>query len=107
MIRRPPRSTLFPYTTLFRSDGAEHLAPAVAQRHREHRACAIAVHGVEMTVEPVRPLGWNLVHVGEVHDAAGERDVAGDARLHERERLGREPAARLGRAQAPRPGVVL
>src|SRR2546422_1186276 len=24
MIRRPPRSTLFPYTTLFRSDGADH-----------------------------------------------------------------------------------
>src|SRR2546430_4881278 len=23
MIRRPPRSTLFPYTTLFRSDGAD------------------------------------------------------------------------------------
>src|SRR3712207_7521355 len=26
MIRRPPRSTLFPYTTLFRSRGAEHAA---------------------------------------------------------------------------------
>src|SRR2546425_5975188 len=25
MIRRPPRSTLFPYTTLFRSGGAERL----------------------------------------------------------------------------------
>src|SRR2546422_7004551 len=25
MIRRPPRSTLFPYTTLFRSSGDEHL----------------------------------------------------------------------------------
>src|SRR3989441_9327131 len=25
MIRRPPRSTLFPYTTLFRSDGAAAL----------------------------------------------------------------------------------
>src|SRR2546421_10994512 len=25
MIRRPPRSTLFPYTTLFRSQRAEHL----------------------------------------------------------------------------------
>src|SRR3712207_8047749 len=25
MIRRPPRSTLFPYTTLFRSEGAGHL----------------------------------------------------------------------------------
>src|SRR3712207_8963802 len=24
MIRRPPRSTLFPYTTLFRSDGRIH-----------------------------------------------------------------------------------
>src|SRR2546430_11363402 len=26
MIRRPPRSTLFPYTTLFRSDTAEWMA---------------------------------------------------------------------------------
>src|SRR5688572_31689920 len=25
MLRRPPRSTLFPYTTLFRSDPARHL----------------------------------------------------------------------------------
>src|SRR5258708_26219373 len=25
MIRRPPRSTLFPYTTLFRSDAADEL----------------------------------------------------------------------------------
>src|SRR5690348_17708986 len=27
MIRRPPRSTLFPYTTLFRSSDVESLAP--------------------------------------------------------------------------------
>src|SRR2546429_2936496 len=27
MIRRPPRSTLFPYTTLFRSQGGERDAP--------------------------------------------------------------------------------
>src|SRR3989442_3328226 len=27
MIRRPPRSTLFPYTTLFRSEGDEGQAP--------------------------------------------------------------------------------
>src|SRR5256885_11125080 len=31
MIRRPPRSTLFPYTALFRSDAAEPDAVAVAQ----------------------------------------------------------------------------
>src|SRR2546427_2955559 len=38
MIRRPPRSTLFPYTTLFRS-GAAELAHAVAGRQRG-RDCA-------------------------------------------------------------------
>src|SRR3712207_9196021 len=30
MIRRPPRSTLFPYTTLFRSAGGVHEEEAVA-----------------------------------------------------------------------------
>src|SRR5712664_4812931 len=29
MIRRPPRSTLFPYTTLFRSEAEGHVARAV------------------------------------------------------------------------------
>src|SRR3712207_8514891 len=40
MIRRPPRSTLFPYTTLFRSvrDDARDLhGPAREQRRREAR----------------------------------------------------------------------
>src|SRR2546429_7034131 len=35
MIRRPPRSTLFPYTTLFRSERFTRiLAPAIANRSR-------------------------------------------------------------------------
>src|SRR2546426_4137639 len=40
MIRRPPRSTLFPYTTLFRSgqrlehDREEHGRPVLQRRHR-------------------------------------------------------------------------
>src|SRR2546430_8792300 len=40
MIRRPPRSTLFPYTTLFRSHAADHDrqaaggGPGDAARHR-------------------------------------------------------------------------
>src|SRR5208337_4822411 len=33
MIRRPPRSTLFPYTTLFRSVRADRCHPALADRH--------------------------------------------------------------------------
>src|SRR5258707_14247109 len=46
MIRRPPRSTLFPYTTLFRSRGsirvprrsrrATRAAPGCASRSEEH-----------------------------------------------------------------------
>src|SRR3712207_7551946 len=45
MIRRPPRSTLFPYTTLFRSVGDNHLAGdrgvRQAFRHQaEHLALA-------------------------------------------------------------------
>src|SRR3712207_2089162 len=35
MIRRPPRSTLFPYTTLFRSRGDDHLVRAVLGQHFE------------------------------------------------------------------------
>src|SRR5438874_4959529 len=32
MIRRPPRSTLFPYTTLFRSDGKVYKVSASGQK---------------------------------------------------------------------------
>src|SRR2546425_6912168 len=32
MIRRPPRSTLFPYTTLFRSCAARHRAAEIRER---------------------------------------------------------------------------
>src|SRR3712207_7793606 len=36
MIRRPPRSTLFPYTTLFRSHVVgKHRQPVAAQKGRE------------------------------------------------------------------------
>src|SRR2546422_11104348 len=35
MIRRPPRSTLFPYTTLFRSNSRKHLLSL--QRDQEQR----------------------------------------------------------------------
>src|SRR5438034_1895790 len=36
MIRRPPRSTLFPYTTLFRSLGLRH-QPQRTDRHEQPR----------------------------------------------------------------------
>src|SRR3989442_11303984 len=49
MIRRPPRSTLFPYTTLFRS------AVAVVLRLGE-RALEVLMHGLGKCVEVPRPV---------------------------------------------------
>src|SRR5690242_21198637 len=45
MIRRPPRSTLFPYTTLFRSRGRRGSpgAARLGDRHRRHREVAHSV----------------------------------------------------------------
>src|SRR3712207_8629823 len=45
MIRRPPRSTLFPYTTLFRSDLGP-LADELGQ-HRGHPARVLDAHLVQ------------------------------------------------------------
>src|SRR5258706_6850736 len=43
MIRRPPRSTLFPYTTLFRSvPGAAHPIARLEQPHRKPELIAKA-----------------------------------------------------------------
>src|SRR3712207_7535973 len=69
MIRRPPRSTLFPYTTLFRSADArrdEDLPPADVER--------IAQRGDQPLGQP-----GNLRLVGEVLAEHGEL-VAGDSR---------------------------
>src|SRR3712207_8303520 len=39
MIRRPPRSTLFPYTTLFRSGLAAHIHHVVTAAGYQSRLC--------------------------------------------------------------------
>src|SRR2546430_8366485 len=60
MIRRPPRSTLFPYTTLFRSVQEVGVA-----------ALAAAAHPAAQLVQRGQPVG-----VGPVHDQrVGARDV--------------------------------
>src|SRR5260221_8659978 len=43
MIRRPPRSTLFPYTTLFRSVREEHWALALSKVEGRDRAISTSV----------------------------------------------------------------
>src|SRR3712207_7918973 len=62
MIRRPPRSTLFPYTTLFRSGGVRRLVPAE---------------------RPDRPVLDQHVVEGEDHVAVRRRPVARVLREHQ------------------------
>src|SRR2546430_11104897 len=52
MIRRPPRSTLFPYTTLFRSprEAKEH-CPGRRRRPQKHRRLALRARSEEHTSE--------------------------------------------------------
>src|SRR3712207_8989271 len=52
MIRRPPRSTLFPYTTLFRSGGGEDRVELV------HRAAGLDHgDGQDLLVRPLAVVG--------------------------------------------------
>src|SRR3712207_7652197 len=68
MIRRPPRSTLFPYTTLFRSEHVEH-----RRRQQRHGVGRQAGHPralpARLDGDPHRPA---LAHL--VTDALEEQD---------------------------------
>src|SRR2546430_13749483 len=65
MIRRPPRSTLFPYTTLFRS--------VFDQKHDELRRSAVA---------RVAPDDVNVIWAFIESFAGFERDCLGASQLH-------------------------
>src|SRR5260370_25660793 len=68
MIRRPPRSTLFPYTTLFRSQmqlaRAEHIG-AVAEGDADDRAAAATRAEHVDHLWPVRPFHSFRPQLGE------------------------------------------
>src|SRR2546430_5446191 len=56
MIRRPPRSTLFPYTTLFRScfESSNHSAGAC----RKQRRHGVGEHGLRRVPQAQHTLVW-------------------------------------------------
>src|SRR2546426_3822494 len=69
MIRRPPRSTLFPYTTLFRSRGAGRkaaggAAQCLAQRGRDD--VYLAQHVVVLRGAPARAAERSEEHTSEL-----------------------------------------
>src|SRR2546425_10335157 len=97
MIRRPPRSTLFPYTTLFRS----RLVPArLAERLVPGRRRRYAVANVQVEPLEQRQLAHRLAD-----RARRARRLRGLALALDR--LPRPPAARLTRRPAPHPPAPL
>src|SRR5689334_23571035 len=80
MIRRPPRSTLFPYTTLFRSRDGE----VRQERIRRHHGCSQVVTGRDRPAprgrvpDPALLLHGRLVH----RDNRNERGDRKSTRLN-------------------------
>src|SRR3712207_8751564 len=85
MIRRPPRSTLFPYTTLFRSDVG---LPALADLLADELVGLVRLTGAEPVGLDGLPAGGQLVdlrvlEVGEV----GQRSEEHTSELQSRQYL--------------------
>src|SRR2546427_7622753 len=70
MIRRPPRSTLFPYTTLFRSH--------TSREPRSRRIEQMQLSAVELHTHPIAK--------SQVRDAVHSRHERWAARVHSDER---------------------
>src|SRR2546427_11783290 len=123
MIRRPPRSTLFPYTTLFRSPLAHFEVVRVAEhdRHEVARAVDLDQRDVGLRVA-THDLGLELFAGGKLDDdllgvlhhvVVGEDvarrvdDEAGPEALRLVGRVARRPEEALEGAEEVVKGVVL
>src|SRR2546427_8650700 len=85
MIRRPPRSTLFPYTTLFRS----RRVPAYAvQRHRQTEQLGVATRLDELAAPGA------ALQLAEHADLV-EPEIGRDEQPHEREERSEEHTSEL------------
>src|SRR3989441_11285502 len=87
MIRRPPRSTLFPYTTLFRSRGNRSPAPAPAARAAGAEAQR---RRSPATMPSAHVLGE---HVGKLFEELPSGQLADQRLLEQRHAFGIELAA--------------
>src|SRR3712207_7495331 len=82
MIRRPPRSTLFPYTTLFRSDRVVRALLPLRSSQASHRAVALLDFGVRQ--ECGGAVGVDDLAVVDDGGAVGEFERALDVLLDKR-----------------------
>src|SRR3712207_9403408 len=111
MIRRPPRSTLFPYTTLFRSpEDARRYALEAARRateilkERHDLAASVLVGQVRSAaVDILRSTGMNQASaLGALEETAGRASEIGQGRLPYRP-YRRTPPPRGPRRRRPHP----
>src|SRR3712207_7557560 len=94
MIRRPPRSTLFPYTTLFRSDDA------TLGVHSRREAGVVEEHQRQQPAR-LRLLGGERELAGEPDRLAGQVHPAGVAgRVDEVEHAQDRKSTRLNSSHA-------
>src|SRR2546430_16523771 len=104
MIRRPPRSTLFPYTTLFRSDTTARdtlprylpVFPAAIPAGPLPRGTRYTFSADSLVLSNVQTLSDLLAHIPRVYVARGCIYCAGEIVLHG----GRGAGARWGRSGA-------
>src|SRR5256885_5058732 len=66
MIRRPPRSTLFPYTTLFRSVGVTFVTVSLARNHTYRSELSIFEDTVQKRPENSRAHGNLAAALSEI-----------------------------------------
>src|SRR5688572_32520818 len=63
MIRRPPRSTLFPYTTLFRS--ANELAKKLPEMAKENKQTLVVIPPAQINRFKMNNPNWKYMHAAE------------------------------------------
>src|SRR3712207_6913913 len=94
MIRRPPRSTLFPYTTLFRSSSRTEALGLELVAQAPHRQQVRRVRGVGLELGP-QPLHVDVEGLGVTHvvrapdpvDELGSRSEEHTSELQSRQYL--------------------
>src|SRR2546427_12306308 len=66
MIRRPPRSTLFPYTTLFRSLVLADVSRALSEEERQawQRPIRVLSHELNNSLAPIKSIAQSLAGLG-------------------------------------------
>src|SRR3712207_9144592 len=96
MIRRPPRSTLFPYTTLFRSEGVDVLQTALARDRIGEFQAQAAIAALHADARTAEETDW--VQIVDWYDELVRLTDSPVARLNR--------AVAVGEADGPRAGLA-